>query len=70
MSEHWFTKGGEYMTDPPLKSVRFGAMNMDAPIWDAETTKGLLQALEAKFDEKIRVLTERVERLEASREHQ
>ncbi len=63
MSKHLYTKGGEYMTSPPLESTRFGAMNMDAPIWDAEQTKRLLQALEAKMCGLVDVLSERIDQV-------
>lgn len=52
---------GAGQENPPIDSVPFGRVKTDAPIWDALVVRRLLLALEAKQDEKLRRLVERIE---------
>lgn len=52
---------GSAQENPPIDSVPFGRVKTDAPIWDAMVIRRLLLALEAKQDEKVRRLAERLD---------
>lgn len=52
---------GSAQENPPIDSVPFGRVKTDSPIWDALVVRRLLLALEAKQDEKLRRLVERIE---------